>query len=398
MTRRSQPNTGVPEKAMTELWLRTTALPGGLTASDGRHFEVIYPGRPSAAAGPDFRDAILQTGSGERIRGDVELHVDASGWRGHGHHADPNYNGVVLNVVLHPKTPIPTVPSQSGIPVPVVELDTQRLPGPVQPAPEDMEDLGRLLDEAGDARFAARSDGFAAEMKTEEPEEVLWRGLLEALGYSANRKSFLALARLVPFTSLYRFRAEPATTRLLALKATLLGAAGLLASAPAGERAELETVRRLLPAQRSLARDAWHTFRVRPSNHPGRRVLGAACLAARCVDEGLLDVLESLVRGGDVGAVRGGLAVEGFVGTGRAGDMAVNVVLPFFHALGAARRDGRLAGPARALYVAWPAQADNEVTREALRLLGGDGSAARTARRQQGLIAVYKRRVSGRVA
>jgi len=36
---------------------------------------------------------------GDLLRGDVEIHLRASGWRSHGHAADPAYAGVVLHVV-----------------------------------------------------------------------------------------------------------------------------------------------------------------------------------------------------------------------------------------------------------------------------------------------------------
>jgi hypothetical protein len=60
---------------LAQLWRRAHAL----TTTEGRAFRVLYPGRPNARAGPDFRDAVLASESGQRIVGDVELHLDASG-------------------------------------------------------------------------------------------------------------------------------------------------------------------------------------------------------------------------------------------------------------------------------------------------------------------------------
>jgi len=39
--------------------------------------------------GPDFRDAVIQFDSSPAIVGDVEIDLQASGWRGHGHAANP---------------------------------------------------------------------------------------------------------------------------------------------------------------------------------------------------------------------------------------------------------------------------------------------------------------------
>ena len=91
------------EKALADLWQRTARLPAPLVAQDGQRFRVLYPGRRSARAGPDFRDAILRGDDGRRVVGDVELHLRAPDWYSHSHHADPNYNGVVLHVVLRPR-------------------------------------------------------------------------------------------------------------------------------------------------------------------------------------------------------------------------------------------------------------------------------------------------------
>jgi hypothetical protein len=80
------------------------------------------------------------------------------------------------------------------------------------------------------------------------------------------------------------------------------------------------------------------------------------------------------------------------IGSGRAGEIVVNVVLPFLHALGQARDEGDLSDRAIALYRRYPTTSQNRVTREmALQLGGPDGARhARTACRQQGLIHLYK--------
>src|SRR5579859_1408180 len=71
-----------------------------LRAADGAAFTVLYQGRPGGGAGPDFRDAALLTASGERVTGDIELHLSPAGWRAHGHATDPRYNNVALHITL----------------------------------------------------------------------------------------------------------------------------------------------------------------------------------------------------------------------------------------------------------------------------------------------------------
>ena len=103
-----------------------------------------------------------------------------------------------------------------------------------------------------------------------------------------------------------------------------------------------------------VSREEWKLFRVRPANHPSRRLEGMAALLDRAWDAGLAAWSAALVAEGSVAAVRGGLAVAppscalrtGFdrlrangsggalIGADRASDLAVNVVLPFARAWG----------------------------------------------------------------
>ena len=73
----------------------------------------------------------------------------------------------------------------------------------------------------------------------------------------------------------------------------------------------------------------------------------------------------------------------------RAADLAVNVVLPFFHAYANLHDDDALAALAKRHYDAHPRLADNEVTRRMASELLGKRKSERglftTARRQQGL-------------
>ena len=91
------------ERALAVLWQKAHTLPDGLMTEDGKRFRVIYPGRVNSRAGPDFHDAIIATEDGDQITGDVELHLNAPDWHSHHHDTDPNYNGVILHVVLRPK-------------------------------------------------------------------------------------------------------------------------------------------------------------------------------------------------------------------------------------------------------------------------------------------------------
>ena len=85
---------------------------------------VIFPGRRGRGPGPDFRGAVIAGPSAIPVRGDVELHVRASDFRGHGHHRDPAYQNIVLHVVFHDDEPAASgaTPLPGGGAAPVVAL------------------------------------------------------------------------------------------------------------------------------------------------------------------------------------------------------------------------------------------------------------------------------------
>ena len=387
---------------MARLWRNAHAASEGLRAEDGSRYLVVYPGRDSGGAGPDFRDSVLITETGDLLTGDVELHVAAPDWRGHRHNVDPNYNGVVLHVVLHTKG-VRTSPQQSRAHVPVVSLlphvETLRRSEGTPPEPLawarnlDESGLGAALDRAGDQRFHGRSRGFALELQFGGPEQVLYGALMEGLRYAVNRKPFRELARKVPFSLLRELGREPPATRLLAIKGMLLGAAGLLAQAlPADELSEVRGLLQRLPATPKMEAERWTLSRVRPANHPARRVAGAAYLLDRYLGPGLAGGIEEEIGLGGARRLLLCLSAPPLIGRGRAVELAVNVVLPFMHALAGLGRDGTLAGRFVALYQDFPKPDDNAITREMRRLLSLQSAKAKIdgARRHQGLIHLYR--------
>lgn len=275
--------------------------------------------------------------------------------------------------------------------------------------PADAEGMGQLLDAAGDARFRARAAFFAALNREQSPCQTLYEGLMEALGYRANRQPFLKLAQRAPWPALAaEAMAHPAQHRTAVLEARLLELSGRAEGGSGGRR-------RPAGYGAPLKAEEWHTFRVRPANHPRHRIAGAARLLGRFLEgalpgeatpperlrvgeepeDRLVRYLAAVAGTGSPAKLTAALAVPAdwakgaaYVGTGRARDLAVNVVLPFCYLLDG----GEGESPALALYRKYPRLQENEVTREmADRLLqpGWKGVAA-GARRQQGLIHLHR--------
>jgi len=78
----------------------------------------------------------------------------------------------------------------------------------------------------------------------------------------------------------------------------LLNAGGLAEHAAEDDRRRMGRVQSELPATKKIPAATWHTFRVRPANHPARRVAGRAHLVDRYLDFGLETGLEDRLAAG----------------------------------------------------------------------------------------------------
>ena len=387
----------IPERLLARLW-QTRAQRRSLSTADGRRVRVLYPGRRNGGPGPDFRDAMIQVDGAPPQRGDVEVHLADSGWREHGHHEDSNYNNVMLHVVMTRKSKGATE-RQDGREVPVTSLSAEdgEAEAPLElPLLRKWRSLGKAdlalaIEEASERRFRKRSNGYLEKLLEEDADELLYRGIMESLGYSRNRDAFLKLARLAPWRRLCQLskgltRAQRASEvrRILAVTAGL----------EEGERTS-----RIASGGKNMDRSEWRFAGVRPGNQPLPRIEGAAALAERFLDTGLVRGLRPAVTEDGTGTVVRALTAGGggrtLIGKGRALDMAVNHVLPFFHAWSILVEDGGLAEDALRLYWRAPRLAENEMTREMASLLKIEGWLLKGAVAQQGLIQMYREMLAG---
>ena len=400
----AEPPPDMPERLLWKLWQCRAERQAEFRTGAGRRVRVLYPGRAASAAGPDFRDALLEVEGLGLVRGDVEIHKRESDWDAHGHGGDPNYNGVALHAAL--ETDGPQTPLASGSSAPVISLsalvenpdndaddDQESAPSGENlwrllarrgyPQPSDAAETGDLLSQAGDERFRRRAAALERFAREQGPEQTLYEALLEGLGYRHNQQPFVKLASRAPIAAL-RQAARPvlAAQRPMVLRHWLLAISGLAPAAPSGQP---QFPPNLGPA---MARNEWRLFRVRPANHPTARIAGVAELTARFLERGLLPALADaasspaqLTAALTVAAPDGKTAP---IGPGRARDLAVNAALPLLNAL---NRTGPQS-PYIELYRRFPKLPDNEILREMTqRLLPQPCQAeVNTACRQQGLL------------
>lgn len=367
------------EDVLVRLWAGQRFPASALVTTAGVPLRVLHPGRRGRGAGPDFRDAIIAPPSGALLRGDVELHRRASDFRAHGHATDGRYNSVVLHVVFEDdgagETALPC-----GRTVPVVALAewTRKRAGELsrwlatpplwrEPCRDAIARLGqddvlRVLDEHGDARFARREAALAREVETQGAGAALYRALLDGLGYGGARELMVSLSLTLPWPALR----------------------DAMAAVDARERAALAEVLLLQGAAGELDGP------VRPANHPARRLGGLARLLARhwpLDDVTAAGPPRELIAAWSAG---GGADERALIGRARAIELLVNAVLPWRAACCERMEDGDGASLARATFVALPRPARYGNLTFLENNLRAAGRLPIDARRQQGLLALYK--------
>lgn len=344
---------------------------------------VRYPGMARGAAGPDFKDAVLETEAGGVICGDVEVHVRASDWYGHGHSGDPAYDNVVLHVVGAATRNIDTFVS-SGRRVPVAVLPDSLVGRVVAALPCSgactlgPEGLSPLLRASGYERLRWRAAAAAGRIRSDGAVETLGALVARVLGYSANAAPLQALGEYVcqpaTLTALCEMGAEERTT-------AVLGLAGLLPSGCAGVVVE----RTSRPA---VSGTGWRQHGVYPNNSAVRRVVALAdmlpsldSLAAVMLDwvaspgASFKDAERRFVVRGE-GYWRShydfgrDTAEADLVGPSKAASIVLEAVLPWLCALADVTADNTLRHRTVARYASCPGPRLNSVLRHMMRQLG----------------------------
>lgn len=328
------------EAAIAAAWEWRAYAPESLVDSRGRRLRVVFPGRRWGGPGPDFKGALLALPDGTLLRGDVEIHRRASGWTQHRHARDPAY----ANVILHVVQVIGALTLDAlGCPVPTVALDlTAATPLPLPLHPPCVHQQAPLLERveaAGIERFHDKAARFEGDLQVVSPDQVLWRGIAEALGYARNTATMARLADALPYAEVAPLARQHGADATAAL---LLDTAGLLDSASPAEHAAWQHLQPHARAWLQLPSTAWDQDGVRPGNAPARRLRGLAHLVTRWSGGAresatLADLLLESVRQAAANQRPTPwrlFTAAPWIGAGRARTIVVNVLLPFAHAAG----------------------------------------------------------------
>ena len=294
----------IDEAFVQKLWNEQRFFDTNMAAIDRRTIRVLKPGVWNHNEGPDFMHAEIEI-NGKLQIGDVEIHVRSSEWYAHKHHLNSRYNRVILHAVFFDDNINLRTRLQNGKRISTLELlkwiavdtgdlyDALQSPKPkggicqVTGNPLNMEVLKGVFESLGRERFLEKAESMRLLRTRLDFEQLLYEGIMEALGYARNSKALRELAQHVPFADLDE-KSE------LEIQAILLGVAGLLPSqrekplptAATNDRSivALEEAWRAseyaeLPARMTETR--WH-FTGRPLNHPVRRVAAMSRLIHQC--------------------------------------------------------------------------------------------------------------------
>jgi hypothetical protein len=418
----------VPEIEVVRCWQRQMESQRKIVTADGSPVEVLYPGRLNDGRGGDFRDAVILLDKDVK-RGNIEIHSCTSGWQAHNHHLDPHYNQVVLHVAWQQDS-YSTVFLEDGQSIPTIVMDRDLT------AMEEGEkmlpcrrsqniELGNILERLGEIRLAEKVERFKLDLLKMEAAQVFYSRFLEALGYSKNKRSFLDFACRLPLIDLKDLAAD--RRNRIMVQSVLLGSAGLLPSQRTFKECVDSYVRELEKNwsdsgyNQLMSHGDWEFYKVRPGNNPVCRIIALSCMVFRYQQHGWLNtwhkVLERAVEDGnrvDLGAllrVRG----EGYwngrydfylspttcnnwlLGEGRAKEMIINVVFPFFKAWGEEMGEHNLVSGLDNLIRRYPPCGTNSIQSHMLSQLKAERGLVNSALRQQGLLYLYQAYcVSGR--
>ena len=435
----------VDEAFVQKLWNEQRFFDTNMEAIDRRAIRVLKPGIWNHNEGPDFMHAEIEI-DGKLQIGDVEIHVRSSEWYAHKHHLNSRYNRVILHAVFFNDDFNLRTRLQNGKRISTLELlkwiavDTGDLYDHTEATTTEegicrvtgkqlnMEVLKGVFESLGRERFLEKAGSMRLLRTRLNFEQLLYEGIMEALGYARNSKAMRELAQHVPFADLDQ-KSE------LEIQAILFGVAGLLPSQRekplpievtndpsivALEAAWRASEYAELPARMTERR--W-SFTGRPANRPARRLAAMSQLIHRCQGGLMMYFLPIYEKATDVDGLRalqsigkelrklltleptgywkihcdfgiGGTRNTALIGDDRAVDIIINKILPIAYIWAVEAGSQKLQEAILRLYSISPKSSGNKITRKIDEQIFTETQQMRhlkpTAKIEQGVIRLYK--------
>jgi hypothetical protein len=289
--------------------------------------------------------------------------------------------------------------------------------------PSFKEPFEQFLERTGEERLYNKANAFLLKRKGVGYDEILYEGVMGALGYHSNYSPFIKLAESVPLKLLRKILSgSDAKAAHLMLQAIFLYQANLIPSSKA--EYDEEANRYLSELQKEYRKIAlpdkqpvsWNLKGTRPANYPTRRITGMSRFLALCLQDGLLNTLLGCYENPNPlsrlqayfnpesddywlrHATFGGKALKkpmALVGAGTIQTIEVNVIIPILILYARETDNKRLAESLVQRLKNYPPLPENYITKFMQYRLFADKEKAshafsRTAFRQQALIQIYR--------
>ena len=435
----------IDEARVQQIWHEQRFFDTNMASIDRRAIRVLKPGIWNHNEGPDFMHAEIDV-NGKLQIGDVEIHVRSSDWYAHKHHLNSRYNRVILHAVLFNDDFNLRTRLQNGKRIPTLELlkwvavDTGDLYDNTKDTPTtdglcritgkllNIEILKGVFESLGRERFLEKAESMRLLRTRLDFEQLLYEGIMEALGYERNSKAMRELAQHVPFADLDR-KSE------LEIQAVLFGVAGLLPSQRekplppkvtddpgivALEQQWRTSEYAELPPRMT---EAHWSFTGRPLNHPVRRIAAIGQLIHRCQGSLMMYFLPICEKAATANTkralqtiqteLRGHLMPEpigywnkhsnfgvestrkiALIGKDRAADIIINKILPVAYIWAVEAESQQLQEAILQLYSVGAKSTGNKIIRKVDEQIFTEAQQMRlmkpTAKIEQGIIHLYK--------
>ena len=294
------------ENFISRIWEESSYYKN-LETTDGLGVEVLDYGRKNIDSGADYKNAKVKI-SGIIYSGDIEIHRSLKDWKQHGHKKDGKYNKVILQVVFwdseDERKSLPLAKGPRRIPTVVLSKflvrsihsiwkeiinnpsEDFKLPCYTKNSEiyesvkrEWINAIGLKRLQYKTHRIKQRLNFFEEDIKKKILwEQVLFEFILEALGYSKNKKQFLKLASKIDLHKIKKRDLD-----LQQIDSVFYGAAGFLNDLRFKDDyiLELKSDWNVFKGKlniESMHKSEWNFFRLRPPNFPTVRLAYASGL------------------------------------------------------------------------------------------------------------------------
>lgn len=256
-----------------------------LVTDDGEPIEILHPGFHNMDSGPDFFNAKIKINE-ILWAGNVEIHINSSDWKSHGHQSDKAYENVILHVIYEGDFEA----NMHGKKIPVLRLKGKisdglqaqyaaliNHPGKIPCAGQiqEIEDfyIDSWLERMAVERLKSKTERVQLiyQNNGKQSDQTFYELLARNFGFNINAEPMQMLAHRTPIKILAKHKQS-----LFQTEALLMGQAGFLNADfddeyPRKLKAEYDFLKHkysFAPLNKSI----WKFSKTRPNNFPTIRI------------------------------------------------------------------------------------------------------------------------------